>query len=131
MQKNIYLDHAGTTYVKKEVLDEMLPYFTENFGNPSSIYKLGQENKKVVEHAREQVAKVLNAKSGEIFFTSCGSEADNWAVKGVALANKERGNHIITSAIEHPAIMNTCKYLEKHGFEVTYLKVDKDGKVDI
>jgi len=131
MQKNIYLDHAGTTYVRKEVLNEMLPYFTEKFGNPSSIYKLGQENKKVVDYAREQVAKVLNAKTNEIYFTSCGSEADNWAIKGIAFANKSRGNHIITSAIEHPAILNTCKYLEENGFELTYLSVDKDGIINL
>lgn len=131
MQKNIYLDHAGTTYVKKEVLDEMLPYFSQKFGNPSSVYKLGQENKKVIEHVREQVAKVLNARPEEIFFTSCGSESDNWAVKGVAFANKYKGNHIITSSIEHPAIINSCKYLERNGFEVTYLKVDNDGIVDL
>jgi len=129
--KNIYLDHAGTTFVKKEVLNEMLPYFTDKFGNPSSLYKLGQENKKAVEHARNQVAKVLNANKDEIFFTSCGSESDNWAIKGIALANKDKGNHIITSKIEHPAILNACKNLEKNGFDITYLDVDKDGMINI
>lgn len=131
MQKNIYLDHAGTTFVKKEVFKEMLPYFTSKFGNPSSIYKLGQESKMAIEHARVQVAHSLNAKTNEIFFTSCGSEADNWALKGIAYANKKRGNHIITSKIEHPAILNTCKYLEQSGFEITYLSVNKDGIVDL
>ena len=131
MPKSIYLDHAGTTFVKKEVLNEMLPYFTLKFGNPSSIYKLGQENKKAIEHAREQLAHALNAKPSEIFFTSGGSEADNWALKGVAFANKKRGNHIITSKIEHPAILNTCKYLEQNGFQITYLSVDKYGMISL
>jgi len=131
MQKYIYLDHAATTFVKKEVLDEMLPYFSQKFGNPSSIYKLGKDSKKAVENAREQVAKALNAKKNEIFFTSCGSEADNWALKGVAFANKTKGNHIITSKIEHPAILNTCETLERQGFNVTYLNVDKNGFISL
>jgi cysteine desulfurase len=131
MDRDIYLDHAATTYVRKEVLEEMIPYFSEKFGNPSSIYKVGQENKKAVEESRAKVAKILNADTSEIYFTSCGSESDNWAIKGVAFANKNKGNHIITSSIEHPAILNTCRYLEKNGFEVTYLKVDKDGIIDL
>lgn len=131
MAKKVYLDHAATTFVKKEVMEEMAPYFQNNYGNPSSLYSIGKENKKAVELARNRVASALNAKPKEIFFTSCGSEADNWAVKGIALANRGKGKHIITSCIEHPAILNTCKYLEKHGFWVTYLSVDSDGVVDI
>lgn len=131
MEKNIYLDYAATTYVKEEVLQKMLPYFSEKFGNPSSIYKAGQENKKVVEEAREKVAKALNAEPDEIFFTSCGSESDNWAIKGIANANRKKGNHIITTKIEHHAILNTCKFLEQNGFNVTYLKVNNEGLVDI
>ncbi len=127
----IYLDHAATTYVKPEVFEAMKPYFTEHFGNASSIYSLGRESKKAVEEAREKVAKALKAEAREIYFTGSGSEADNWAVKGVAAANRKKGNHIITSAIEHPAIMNACKYLEGQGFEVTYLPVDSDGSVSL
>ncbi len=127
----IYLDHAATTYVKPEVFEAMKPYFTEHFGNASSIYSLGRESKKAVEEAREKVAKALKAEAREIYFTGSGSEADNWAVKGVAAANRKKGNHIITSAIEHPAIMNACKYLEGQGFEVTYLPVDSDGAVSL
>lgn len=127
----IYLDHAATTYVKPEVFEAMKPYFTEHFGNASSIYSLGRESKKAVEEAREKVAKALKAEAREIYFTGSGSEADNWAVKGVAAANRKKGNHIITSAIEHPAIMNACKSLESQGFEVTYLPVDSDGTVSL
>ena len=127
----IYLDHAATTYVKPEVFEAMKPYFCEHFGNASSIYSLGRESKKAIEEAREKVAKALGAEPREIYFTSSGSEADNWALKGVAAANKKKGNHIITSAIEHPAIMNTCKYLQGEGFEVTYLPVDSDGMVSL
>ncbi len=127
----IYLDHAATTYVKPEVFEAMKPYFTEHFGNASSIYSLGRESKKAVEEAREKVAKALKAEAREIYFTGSGSEADNWAVKGVAAANRKKGNHIITSAIEHPAIMNACKSLESQGFEVTYLPVDSDGAVSL
>jgi len=127
----IYLDHAATTYVKKEVLEEMLPYFDEKYGNPSSIYSIGKDNKLAIDKARARVAKAINAKINEIFFTSCGSESDNWALKGVALANKMKGNHIITSCIEHPAVLNACKYLEKQGFNITYLSVDSEGLIDI
>ncbi|OPX43468.1 cysteine desulfurase IscS [Ruminiclostridium hungatei] len=127
----IYLDHAATTYVKPEVFEAMKPYFTEHFGNASSIYSLGRESKKAIEEAREKVAKALKSEAREIYFTGSGSEADNWAVKGVAAANRKKGNHIITSAIEHPAIMNACKYLEGEGFEVTYLPVDSDGAVSL
>jgi len=127
----IYLDHAATTYVKPEVFEAMKPYFCEHFGNASSIYSIGRESKKAVEEAREKVAKALGAQAREIYFTGSGSEADNWALKGIAAANKKKGNHIITSAIEHPAILNSCKYLEGEGFEVTYLPVDSDGVVSL
>jgi len=125
--KSIYVDNAATTKVDEEVLTEMIPYFSENYGNPSSIYSLGKENKKAVELARERVAKVLNANPEEIYFTSGGSESDNMALKGIAFANKHLGNHIITSKIEHPAILDTCKFLEKQGFEVSYIDVDENG----
>lgn len=127
----VYMDHAATTYVKKEVLEAMLPYFTENFGNPSSVYTFARKSKRAIEDAREKVAKALNALPDEIFFTGGGSEADNWAIKGVAFANKDRGNHIITTKIEHHAVLHACEYLEKHGFEVTYLDVDEYGMVDL
>jgi len=131
MERYIYMDNAATTRVKKEVLDEMLPYFTENYGNPSSIYTLGGKSKNAIEVARERVAKAINADPKEIFFTAGGSEADNWAIKGVAFANKNKGNHIITSKIEHHAVLHTCEYLEKHGFRVTYLDVDEYGMIDL
>ncbi len=130
MIRQVYLDNAATTPVKKEILEAMIPYFTEKYGNPSSIYRLGQETRAAIDEAREKVAKVINAKSREIFFTAGGSEADNWAIKGVALANRDKGNHIITSKIEHHAVLHTCEYLEKNGFDVTYLDVDENGLVD-
>ena len=129
--KYIYLDHAATTPVKAEVLDAMIPFFTQKFGNASSIYTLGRESKKAVEEAREKVAAAIGAQAKEIFFTGSGSEADNWAIKGIAYANKGKGNHIITTAIEHPAVLNTCQYLESDGFEVTYLPVDENGLVSV
>jgi len=131
MSKSIYFDHAATTFVKEEVLKEMLPYFTENFGNASTVYQVGQKSKMALDDARERVAKVFNCTPNEIFFTGSGSEADNWAIKGFARANKNKGNHIITSAIEHHAVLHTCKALEKEGFEVTYLPVDENGKVSV
>lgn len=131
MDKIIYVDHSATTYVKKEVLDEMLPYFTEKFGNASSPYKIGQANRNAVENAREQVAKAINAKANEIFFTAGGSESDNMIIRGIAYANKHKGNHIITSKIEHPAVLETCKALEKDDFEVTYLDVDENGFISL
>lgn len=131
MEKYIYMDNSATTPVRKEVLDEMLPYFTEKYGNPSSIYSLGSASRVAVEKAREQVAKVLNADKNEIFFTAGGSESDNWAIKGIALKNKNKGNHIITTKIEHHAVLHTCEYLEKNGFEVTYLDVDQDGLINL
>ena len=129
-QRTIYLDHAATTFVKPEVLDAMIPYFTEYFGNPSSIYSIARDSKKAIETARVQTAKALGADPDEIYFTSGGSESDNWAIKGVALANRKRGNHIITTQIEHHAVLHTCKFLEKEGFEVTYLPVDQYGLVN-
>lgn len=131
MKKNIYMDNAATTRMKKEVLDEMLPYLTEDYGNPSSVYSLGSKSKRAVEDAREKVAKVIGANKREIFFTGGGSEADNWAIKGVAYANSSKGNHIITTKIEHHAILHACEYLEKKGFDVTYLDVDEFGLVDL
>src|SRR5690554_3582598 len=113
MGKYIYMDNAATTPVKKEVLDEMIPFFTENYGNPSSVYSLGSISRRAIEDARQKVAKAIGAKDREIFFTGGGSEADNWAIKGIALGNKNKGNHIITSKIEHHAILHTCEYLEK------------------
>ena len=127
---NIYLDHAATTAVKEEVLKEMLPYFSEIYGNASTVYSLGQKSKEALEGAREKCAKALGANADEIYFTASGSEADNWAIKGCARRNKSKGNHIITTAIEHHAVLHTCSALEKEGFEVTYLPVDSDGKVN-
>ena len=131
MDRLVYMDNSATTPVKKEVLDAMLPYFSEAYGNPSSIYKLGRESKQALEESREIIAKHLNAKPRELFFTGSGTEADNWAVKGVAYGNRSKGNHIITSKIEHHAILHTCEALEKQGFEVTYLDVDKYGMVNV
>lgn len=127
----IYFDNAATTAVKEEVLKEMLPYFSDNYGNASSIYSIGQTSAAAIGKARTQVAAAFGCKPNEIYFTGCGSESDNWAIKGVAFANKARGKHIITSAIEHHAVLHTCQYLEKHGFEVTYLPVDEYGKISL
>lgn len=128
--KRVYLDHAATTPVRPEVLDVMLPIFKEQFGNPSSFYGRGQEAKKILEDARQRVAACLNAQPHEIYFTSCGTESDNWAIKGVARAQQQKGKHIITSKIEHHAVLHTCEALEHQGYEVTYLDVDGDGLVD-
>ena len=130
--KTIYLDNAATTPCRPEVVEAMLPYFSEKFGNPSAIYQLGQETQDAIQKAREDVAGVINAaRPTEVFFTSGGSEADNWAIKGVMSAYKDKkGKHLITTKIEHHAILHTCEYLEKLGFEVTYLPVDKYGLVD-
>ena len=131
MKKIRYFDHSATTYVKEEVLKEMLPYFSLEYGNPSSMYSLGRNAKKIKEEARKKVALAINSNPEEIYFTSCGSESDNLAVKGIAYANRYKGNHIITSKIEHPAVLNTCKSLEKEGYRVTYLDVDKEGIVNL
>lgn len=127
----IYLDHAATTAIKEEVIKEMMPYLTEQYGNPSSLYSLGRKSKKAIENARNQVASAIGAKKSEIYFTSGGTESDNWAIKGVAEHYKNKGKHIITSKVEHHAVINACKRLEKEGFEVSYLSVDKNGKVSV
>ncbi len=126
-----YFDNAATTKVKEEVLKEMFPYFSVEYGNPSSMYSIGRRAKKAMENARKRVAELINCQPKEIYFTSCGSESDNMALKGIAYANKEKGNHIITSRIEHPAILNSCKALEKQGYRITYLNVDENGNIDI
>ena len=131
LMNSVYMDNNATTSLKKEVLNAMMPYYTDIYGNASSkFYKIGRDAEQALYKLRESVAKSLNAKNvNEIYFTGSGCEADNWAIKGIALANKSKGNHIITSKIEHHAILSTCEYLEKHGFEVTYLDVDEYGFV--
>jgi len=129
--KIIYVDHSATTFVKEEVLKEMLPYFKDSFGNPSSIYSIGRKNKEAVEEARKKVSYALGCKANEIYFTSGGSESDNMILSGIANRYKNKGKHIITSKIEHHAILNTCLNLEKNGFEVTYLNVDESGIVKL
>lgn len=126
-----YFDHSATTPVDKRVLEGMLPYFCENFGNPSSIYSIGKFNKEIINIYRLKIANILGAKVNEIYFTSGGSESDNMILKGIAFANSNKGNHIITSQIEHPAILNTCKFLEKFGFKVSYISVNKNGIIDL
>ena len=127
MKKTIYLDNAATTKTRPEVVEAMLPYFTEFYGNPSSIYSFSDEPKKAVAAGREAIAKSIGAKTNELYFTGGGSESDNWALKATAEAYKSKGNHIITSKIEHHAILHTCEWLENHGFEVTYIDVDENG----
>lgn len=129
--KTIYLDNSATTYVKPEVLEEMKPYFTEKFGNPSSFYSLARDTQRAVDKARKQVADALKCSPDEVFFTGGGSEGDNWALKGIAAANINKGNHIITTKIEHHAILHSCEFLEKFGFEVTYLDVDDEGFINL
>lgn len=131
MDRVIYLDNAATTKTAPEVVEAMLPYFTEHFGNPSSIYSLGSQSKKAVTENREVIAQALGCKTNEIYFTAGGSEADNWAIKAAAEAYASKGKHIITSKIEHHAVLHTCEYLEKNGYEVTYLNVDETGVVDL
>jgi cysteine desulfurase len=130
MYSVIYLDHAATTPLDQEVLQAMLPYLTDNFGSASTLYSLGKDTRRAVEDAREKVAKLIGANPEEIYFTSGGTESDNWAIKGAAFANEKKGNHIITTKIEHHAVLETCTWLEKRGFEVTYLPVDSDGMVN-
>lgn len=126
----IYMDNAATTPVRQEVVEAMIPYMRENFGNPSSLYDIAKINREAVALARSRVARALNAEDKEIYFTSCGTESDNWAIKGTAFANRDKGKHIITSAIEHHAVLYTCQWLEKQGFDVTYLPVDEFGMVN-
>ena len=129
MKKIIYLDNAATTQVDPKVLEAMLPFFTEYYGNPSAVYSFAETAKKAVEDAREKLAELIHAKKDEIYFTGGGSESDNWALKATAEAYGNKGKHIITSKIEHHAILHTCEWLEKHGFEVTYLDVDEKGLI--
>ena len=129
--KTTYMDYSATTYVKPEVLDAMMPFFTEKFGNPSSFYGISRETKMAVDNARAQVAKAINCDPNEVYFTGGGSEADNWAIKGIATAHMKKGNHIITTKIEHHAVLHTCEFLEKFGFEVTYLDVNEEGFIDL
>lgn len=131
MEKIRYFDHAATTATKEDVLKEMLPYFNIEYGNPSSMYSIGRKTRKAVEESRKRVALAIGVDLKEIYFTSCGSESDNLAIKGVAYANRNRGNHIITTKIEHPAVLHTCEHLEKEGFRVTYLNVDADGLISL
>lgn len=126
-----YFDNAATTKIKDEVLEEMLPYLKEEYGNASSLYSIGRKAKRAIEKARKQVAELINCKPEEIYFTSCGSESDNTVVKGIAKAYRKKGKHIITSKIEHPAILHTCQSLEKQGYRVTYLSVDENGKINL
>ena len=131
MKQLIYLDNAATTKTRPEVVEAMLPYFTEFYGNPSSVYEFSTESKKAVNHARETIARALGAKTNEIYFTAGGSESDNWALTATAEAYASKGKHIITSRIEHHAVLHTCQYLEKRGYEVTYLDVDENGVVKL
>lgn len=131
MKTRIYLDNAATTKTSQEVVDAMIPYFTENYGNASSIYEVGQRSREAITTARDEIAKVLGAKTEEIYFTAGGSEADNWALKAAFEAYEKKGKHIITTKIEHHAILHTCEYLEKKGAEITYLDVDENGLVNL
>ena len=131
MKKAIYLDHAATTGVDEDVLKIMLPYFSEKYGNPNSLHFFGRETAKAVSDARDKIAAILNCKASEIYFTSGGTESDNWAIKGIANANKNKGNHIITSKIEHKAILVSCKRLEDDGVKVSYINVNKEGIIDL
>lgn len=126
-----YFDNAATTQINQDVVKEMLPYLSIEYGNPSSLYSIGRRAKRALEEARRKIANIINCKPNEIFFTSCGTESDNLAIKGIAYANKEKGKHIITSKIEHPAVLNTCKELEEQGYKVTYLDVEQNGIVNI
>lgn len=131
MSKRIYLDYSATTPVKREVLDAMMPYFVEDFGNPSSVHSFGRDAKNAVNKSRDTISKYIGALPAEVYFTGGGSEADNWAIRGVAYANAKKGKHIITTNFEHHAVLHTCEKLEKEGFEVTYLEVDGDGLISL
>lgn len=131
MNNYIYMDNAATTKIREEVLEAMMPFLKEDYGNPSSTYSIGVKTKKAIEEARKSIGEKIGASEREIYFTSGGSEADNWAIKGVAYANKDKGKHIITSKVEHHAVLHTCEYLEKQGFEVTYLDVDEYGMISL
>ena len=126
-----YFDNAATTQVNEEVLKEMLPYFSIDYGNPSSLYSIGRREKRALKESRKKISNIIGCKPNEVYFTSCGTESDNLAIKGIAYANKEKGNHIITTKIEHHAVLHTCEFLEKFGFEVTYLDVNEEGFVDL
>ena len=126
-----YFDHSATTPVDEKVLEVMMPYFCEEFGNPSSVYNIGKKNKEAINIARMKIANLIGCKVNEIYFTSGGSESDNMILKGIAFANKHKGNHIITSKIEHPAILNTCKFLEKFGFKISYINTNSNGIIDL
>ena len=129
--ETIYFDNAATTKIKTEVLNEMMPYLSMEYGNASSLYSIGRRAKRAIENARKQVATLLNCNSNEIYFTASGSESDNMAIKGFAYDNRDKGNHIITSKIEHPAVLETCKNLEKQGFEVSFINVDENGRINL
>ena len=129
--KLVYMDHAATTPMREEVLQRMIPFMKENYGNPSSIYTLAQQARNAVDESRRTIAKLIGCRSSEITFTSGGTESDNAAIKGAAFAMRHLGNHIITTSIEHHAVLHTCMQMEQFGFEVTYLPVDKEGKVNI
>lgn len=129
--RNVYLDYSATTPVKEEVLKEMIPYFTEKFGNPSSLYDIGLESKEAVASARAKVAELINAKPQEVYFTAGGTESDNWAVFGAAEKLKSKGNHIITTKIEHHAMLHSCDFLEKQGYDITYLDIDENGRISL
>ena len=131
MKRFIYLDNAATTKTRPEVVQAMLPYFTEYYGNPSSVYEFSNESKKAINRSRETIAEAIGAKTNEIYFTAGGTESDNWALAATAEAYQAKGNHIITSKIEHHAVLHTCEYLEKRGFEVTYLDVDENGVIKL
>lgn len=128
--RQVYLDNSATTPIKGDVLKEMLPFLTEHFGNASSLYTPGLVARRALDDAREKVAALINAKANEVYFTGCGSESDNWVLKGVASSLKNKGNHIITTVTEHPAMLRTCEYLEKNGYEVTYLGIDDQGRLN-
>lgn len=131
MKKKIYLDNAATTKVRSEVVETMLPYFTEEYGNPSSVYEFASQSKIAIDKAREVIAKSINADKADIYFTSGGTESDNWAIIATAEAYKDKGNHIITSKFEHHAVLHTCEYLEKNGYEVSYIDVNENGIIDL